>query len=118
MEKKRKKMIDEDNVLYMITRDRGEGMRLVHQLSPALDAIRVYESVKTRPGQFHSAEAKLRYAERKAFDVIKILSEWSHKTGRQMLTQYIKDENRIELIMDLDDFLNELYCQKQSEAGR
>lgn len=102
-------MINEKELLTALFRvSLAERSRLFREFGPAADAIRVYESVKTRPSQVLSAESKLAFVSRKARKVIHVLADWQNDTGCRILSKKIEDGEMVEFIMDLDDFFNEL----------
>lgn len=99
----------------IIMEGQAELLQLASVLGPILNAIQVYESVKTRPRQIEIAEAKMEGARKRSKAVVGIISRWQRETGVKILNHYIGEDERLELVMDLDDFFNEIFARKVSD---
>lgn len=108
---------NEVNLMRAIHLHPEYAFRLAQDLGIAINAINVYESVKTRPGQNLDPESKLRIVDAKAKSIIGIINDLQKKTGTRILKGYISEDKRNEFVQDLDDFFNELYCEKQQKLN-
>lgn len=93
-----------------------DAYELAHVLGGALENTRIYERICNRPEKVMAAKSKMGEIERKANQVVGIISRMQNTTGRKIISNYIKtSEEKVSFIYDLDDFFNELYVfQKEA----
>lgn len=108
----KKKYLNSENFLKTLYVNQKAAYELARHLGAGMEANRIYERVCNVPGQTQVTKSKKGKVEAEAKIVLGIVSTLQKESGKNLIKEYVPNDEIVEFMFELDDFFNELYSQE------